>query len=216
MAGKKASRGSTSQVSAPASGAAGAAGAQAGSRSAILRSSFSPSEYQLSLFASVIQGLDSQHLRLHDTHSGRLRSKYAIGSRATINSLDWGFYGAKHGQAAGEEPKRKRKRSSGAAAAAAATANGVGGAASSGMDPVVAFGTSESAIHMYSPAQDKIVATLKGLHEGGVRDFKFTGQAAFEEGWSIGGDGKLVQWDLLKLRSKRYVSPLAHAGLIHE
>ncbi|KAI9367799.1 Dip2/Utp12 family-domain-containing protein [Aspergillus egyptiacus] len=49
---------------------------------------------------------------------------------------------------------------------------------------------------MYSPAEDKIVGTLTGGHTGGVRDFKFTANRP-QEGWSIGGDHRLVQWDLV-------------------
>lgn len=69
-------------------------------------------------------------------------------------------------------------------------------------DVVVAFGTSTSEIRMYSPAEDKITGILTGGHERGIRDFKFTHQKP-GEGWSIGGDGKLVQWDLRKGRSIR-------------
>lgn len=49
---------------------------------------------------------------------------------------------------------------------------------------------------MYSPAEDKVVATLSGAHEGGIKDFKFTAGRTSGQGWSIGGDKKLVQWDL--------------------
>lgn len=50
---------------------------------------------------------------------------------------------------------------------------------------------------MYSPSEGRVVGTLSGAHERGIKDFKFTSYNS-SEGWSIGGDGKLVQWDLLK------------------
>lgn len=49
---------------------------------------------------------------------------------------------------------------------------------------------------MYSPEEDKILGTLTGAHDGGIRDFKFTTGKSAAQGWSIGGDNKLVQWDL--------------------
>jgi U3 small nucleolar RNA-associated protein 5 len=90
--------------------------------------------------------------------------------------------------------KKKRKRYSGA--------NG----ATEGQDGsvVVAFGTSSSDIRMYSPLEGDILGILSGGHERGIRDFKFTINKPAAEGWSIGGDGKLVQWDLRTRRSIRY------------
>lgn len=48
---------------------------------------------------------------------------------------------------------------------------------------------------MFSPPEAKIVGKLSGAHERGIKDFKFSGEE-YLEGWSIGGEGKLVQWDL--------------------
>ncbi|OJJ44052.1 hypothetical protein ASPZODRAFT_135497 [Penicilliopsis zonata CBS 506.65] len=158
-----------------------------GNKASILRAAFSPSEYQLSLFASVIQGLDAQHIRIHDTITGRLQCEHALSPKETVTSLDWGYYAGRQ-KDRDQQAKKKRKRNS-----------GVNGAAVEGLDQadlVVAFGTSTSEIRMYSPAEDKIVATFSGVHEKGIRDFKFTANRGGEEGWSIGGDNKLVQWDL--------------------
>ncbi|KAJ5441114.1 Small-subunit processome Utp12 [Penicillium cf. griseofulvum] len=151
--GKKTTRPSTKVASAasPASGMT-----YAGSKSSILRAAFSPSEYQLALFASVIQGLDGQHIRIHDTQTGRLQFE------------------------------KKRKRGS--------DVNGAVDGLDQG-DIVVAFGTNTSDIRMYSPSEDKVVGTLTGAHDKGIKDFKFTADRP-QEAWSIGGDNKLVQWDL--------------------
>lgn len=189
MVGKSGSRGHASKISSAASPAVSGA-TQSSNKSSILRSSFSPSEYQLALFASVIHGLDAQHLRIHNTNTGRLQSEHSVNPKETITSLDWGCYGDSR-RARDQPSKKKRKRSS-----------GVNGAADAG-DVVVAFGTSASDIRMYSPSEDKIVSTLFGGHERGVRDFKFTSNKPGSEGWSIGGDGKLVQWDLQTGRSIR-------------
>ncbi|KAJ5762446.1 uncharacterized protein N7511_005828 [Penicillium nucicola] len=181
--GKKTSRPSSKVASAAASPAGGLM--QAGSKSSILRAAFSPSEYQLALFASVIQGLDAQHIRIHDTNTGRLQCEHALGPKETITSLDWGYYG---GSGKGrDQSKKKRKRGS--------DVNGAIDGLDQG-DIVVAFGTSTSDIRMYSPAEDKIVGTLTGAHEKGIKDFKFTADRPGQEAWSIGGDNKLVQWDL--------------------
>lgn len=166
----------TSSAGAPAASAMSATG----NKSAVLRAAFSLSEYQLALFASVIQGLDAQHLRVHDVSSGRLQCDYAAYPRETITSLDWGYYGYDRD----EHLRKKRKRNS-----------AVNGETGDETAAVVAFGTSSSEIRMYSPAQGKVVGTLSGVHERGISDFKFTAPDALD-GWSIGDDGKLVQWDL--------------------
>jgi U3 small nucleolar RNA-associated protein 5 len=187
--GKKTSRQTTKVGSA----ASPATGLSQSTKSSILRAAFSPSEYQLALFASVIQGLDAQHLRIHDTNTGRLQCEHALGPKETITSLDWGYYG---GQGKGrDQSKKKRKRGS--------DVNGVDGLDQG--DVVVAFGTSNSEIRMFSPSEDKVVGTLTGAHEKGIKDFKFTAGRPAEEAWSIGGDNKLVQWDLRTGQSVRYV-----------
>lgn len=205
MVSKKASRGPVSKVaSAAAPGQADATTLSSHKSSSVLQSAFSPSEYQLALFASVIQSLDAPHLRIHDVNSGRLQGDHAVKPRESITSLDWGYYGHAHRDRDRDKDrehqhlKKKRKRSSGV--------NGIvddDDESDRRGDVVVAFGTSSSEIRMYSPAEDKIVGTLSGGHERGIRDFKFTSQKPGLEGWSIGGDSKLVQWDLHKGRSIR-------------
>ncbi|KAJ6017142.1 Small-subunit processome Utp12 [Penicillium sp. IBT 35674x] len=187
--GKKTSRQTTKVGSA----ASPATGLSQSTKSSILRAAFSPSEYQLALFASVIQGLDAQHLRIHDTNTGRLQCEHALGPKETITSLDWGYYGGQ-GKSR-DQSKKKRKRGS--------DVNGVDGLDQG--DVVVAFGTSNSEIRMFSPSEDKVVGILTGAHEKGIKDFKFTAGRPAEEAWSIGGDNKLVQWDLRTGKSVRTI-----------
>ncbi|GAD99784.1 small nucleolar ribonucleoprotein complex component (Utp5), putative [Paecilomyces variotii No. 5] len=196
MGNKKASRPAASKTSS-ASSPAVSGGTQLGNRSAILRAVFSPSEYQLALFASVIQGLDGQHLRIHDTNTGRLQCDHAAAPKETITSLDWGYYYGDRQRPREQQSKKKRKRSSGVNGAVDGLDKG---------DAVVAFGTSTSDIRMYSPSEDKVVGTLSGMHENGIRDFKFTAKRPGLEGWSIGGDNKLVQWDLRTGQSIRTIN----------
>lgn len=184
--GKKTSRPST-KVSAAASPASGLS--HSDSKSSILRAAFSPSEYQLALFASVIQGLDAQHLRIHDTNTGRLQCEHALAPKETVTSLDWGYYGNQGKNR--DQSKRKRKRGS--------DVNGLDQG-----DIVIAIGTSSSDIRMYSPSEDKVVGILTGAHDKGIKDFKFTAGHGAQEAWSIGGDNKLVQWDLRTGKSTRY------------
>ncbi|KAL1969535.1 hypothetical protein VTN77DRAFT_8973 [Rasamsonia byssochlamydoides] len=199
MGNKKASRPPTSKTSSAAAPAASGA-TVAGNKSSVLRAAFSPSEYQLGLFASVIQGLDAQHLRIHDINTGRLQCEHAVAPKESITSLDWGYYHREREQ----QSKKKRKRNS-----------GVNGAVDDvdGGDVVVAFGTSTSEIRMYSPIEDKVIATLSGGHAGGIKDFKFTARRSSTEGWSIGGDNKLVQWDLRTGRSIRTI-PLPTTSVV--
>ena len=156
-------------------------------KSSILKSSFSPSVFQLSLFASVIQGLDSQHVRIHDINTGRLRCEHALGSRASITCLDWGFYGDNLPDKRHQNATKKRKRPG--------QVNGdIEGESS--RNTALAFGTNASEIHFYSPTEDRILGTLREGHTHGVRDFKFVNGGGQGEAWSIGGDARLIQWDL--------------------
>ncbi len=202
MVSQKSSHTTVSKVSSSAAPAT-ASSTQSATSSSILRSAFSPSTYQLSLFASVIQGLDSQHLRIHDTDTGRLRCEHPVASKAAISCLDWGYYPSKHQDSHEQSSKKKRKRNE--------PANGLNGQVDNS-DICVAFGTSgsDSSIRMFSPVEARIVGELKGVHTEhtrGVRDFKFTSSRASAEGWSLGnGDGKLVQWDLQKGSRLRRVS----------
>lgn len=154
-------------------------------KSSISKSAFAPSHLQLSLFASVIQGFESQHLRIHDTSTGRLRCEHAAAARARITSLAWGYYGTSYREGQ-ESSNKKRKRNQDA-----------------GGHAVVAYGLSTSEICMFSPAESKIVGRLSGVHEQGIEDFQFVVDDQ-SQGWSIGGDGKLVQWDLASSKAMRY------------
>lgn len=186
--GKKQSRPPARTASSAASPAASGL-TNTGNKSSILRASFSPSEYQLTLFASVIQGLDAQHVRVHDTITGKLQCDHPLAPKETVTSLDWGYFSAKQS----DQSKKKRKRHS--------DANGD----TDGLDQtdvVIAFGTNKSDIRMYSPSIDKIVGTLSGVHDKGIKDFKFTANKPLE-GWSIGDDNKLVHWDLRTGQSTR-------------
>ncbi|KAI1912648.1 Small subunit (SSU) processome component [Ophidiomyces ophidiicola] len=185
MPSKKHSRGPVSKISSAADPASSGT-KTAANKSSVIRSAFSPSEYQLALFASVIQGLDAHHLRIHDINTGRLRCDHAVNPKESMTSLDWGYFGDLHDDR-DQHLKKKRKRNSGV--------NGIVDVSETS-DAVVAFGTSSSEIRMFSPAEGKVVGVLTGGHERGIRDFRFTVQKPAEEGWSIGGDGKLIQWNL--------------------
>ena len=172
----------TSSLAAPSTSAS----TQTSSKSSILQSLFSPPELPGCYYASVIQGIDSQHLRIHDATSGQLRCDHAIETRGTVNSLDWGYYGQNNDDRQHAEHRRKRKRAE----------------SKHGEDPnrwtgkvVLAFGTSDSYVQFLS-IDGEIVGTLNGEHRLGVRDFKFDNIGRSGKGWSIGGDSKIVQWSL--------------------
>ena len=181
MVSSKVSRGRSSKVSSSIASAA----TSTTQKSSVLQSRFAPSDFQLSLFASTIQSFEGQRLRIHNTITGRLHCEHSINSKATINCLDWGRYGEVHNERRQQESRKKRKRSE--------DANGF---LLDPRDVVVAFGTSESEIHLFSPSESKIVHVLRGEHTQGVRDFRFAGSGSELKGWSVGGDGKIVQWDL--------------------
>ncbi|KAL8729349.1 MAG: hypothetical protein Q9181_005036 [Wetmoreana brouardii] len=191
MGSGKNSRNTASRI-ASATAPAASASTQSTSRSSIIRSSFAPSHFQLGLFASVIQGFDSQRLRLHDTATGRLRCEHAIAPKATISCLDWGYYDHEDLERRQKDLKKKRKRSE--------EFNGAT-ATNNARDVVLAFGTSDSEIHLFSPATAKVAGVLRDVHTQGIRDFKFVNEGRSSSGWSVGGDGKLVYWDLRRGKS---------------
>ena len=193
MGNAKNAQSGASKISAPAAPATNTS-PQSSSRSSIFKSSFAPSCFQLALFASVIQGIDSQHLRVHDTNTGLLRCEHVIAPRATINCLDWGYYGEGQWGRDRKEAKKKRKRSE--------NHNGTS-AESDTQECVIGLGTSESEIHMYSPIRARTVGILRNEHVQGIKDFKFVQDGKGSEAWSLGGDGKLVLWDLTNNKSKR-------------
>ncbi|KAL8705829.1 MAG: hypothetical protein Q9201_001052 [Fulgogasparrea decipioides] len=192
MGSGKNSRSAASKISTATTPAASAS-TQSTSRSSIIRSSFAPSHFQLALFASVIQGFDSQRLRFHDTTTGRLRCEHAIAPKATISCLDWGYYSHEYPERHRNDLKEKKRKRSEQVNGATATNNA--------QDVVLAFGTSDSEIHLFSPATATIAGVLRGVHTQGIRDFKFVDEGRSSSGWSIGGDGKLVHWDLRMCKS---------------
>ena len=191
MVSKKHSKATVSKISSKADLAASSK-TQVANTSSLLLSAFSPSRYDLHWFASVIQGFDSQHLRIHDTVTGRLCCDHAITSKSAITCLHWGSYGKS--QSGNGAPNKKRKRDG--------LVNGLG--LENGTDVVLAYGTSDSEIKLYSPAKAEIVGVLEGVHTQGIKVFRFSsGEGNRAEGWSVGGDGKLVQWDIRKGTSIR-------------
>ncbi|KAL8694375.1 MAG: hypothetical protein Q9218_000940 [Villophora microphyllina] len=186
---------------------AASASTQSTSRSSIIRSSFAPSYFQLTLFASIIQGFDSQRLRIHDTVTGRLRCEHALTPKTSVGCLDWGFYGHEHPDREIEELKKKKKRKR------TEQINGVA-AAHQSQDVILAIGTSNSEIELYSPSAAKLVGVLKGVHTQGIRDFKFADAGKGSVGWSIAGDGKLVQWDLQRGKSTKIISLPDHSARV--
>lgn len=198
----KASKHRTSNLSSTANPASSSTVTHA-SKSSILKCSFSPSKFQLHLFASIIQGLDSQHLRVHDTDTGRLRCDHTIEPKAALTCLDWGYYGFDTLEKDRPTTRKKRKRND--------ASNGTG------FEPrndkiSLAFGTNTSEIQLYSVAEAKVVGSLKDGHTQGIRDLKFVQDGLSGECWSIGGDSKLVQWNLHSKEALRYVLKQCNGG----
>ena len=162
--------------------------------SALLKSSFAPSRFQLSLFASVIQGLESDHLRIHTT-AGKLRCDHSLGSRVSVTCLDWGHYhSGNQYDPSSQDFNRKRKR------------HDLSNGNSKNGDPsnfVLAYGTSQSDVQFFSPHEAKIVGSLTGGHTGGIQAFKFVDDGEHDLAWSSGGDGKLIQWNTKKAKILR-------------
>lgn len=183
--GKRSSGTAVSKISSS-SALATSSSSSSSNKSSILKSSFAPSYLQLHLFASVIQSFESQQLRIHDTSNGKLKQQYSTPAATNITCLDWGYYGPSYREQRSSN-KKKRKRTH-----------------DNHEDVVIAVGASNSEISMYSHTEGKVVGVLKNGHQREVIDFKFLPSDNLEA-WSIGGDGKLVQWDLRTDQVLRFV-----------
>ncbi|KAF8545194.1 Dip2/Utp12 family-domain-containing protein [Trichophaea hybrida] len=158
--------------------------------SALTVSAFSPPALRLSLFASVILGLDAYRLRIHDTNTGRLRCEHIFEKGISINSLTWGSLLSKDKKSA----KKKRKRlSNGTAATEVETKNAV-----------VAAATNRGTVILFSPSEGAVVSVLEGEHVAAVKYFIFSEEEG--RGWSCGVDKKLVEWDIERKLSMSTIS----------
>ncbi|KAF3933388.1 hypothetical protein ABW19_dt0206196 [Dactylella cylindrospora] len=156
--------------------------------SPILKSAFSPSWSKLSLFSSVIRGLDAQRLRCHDTSNGRLQCEHIFDKNIDVNSISWGSLA----EADKDRKKKKRKRASDATATVEDEAE-----QQDDSQMVVAVTSNTGKIFLYSPIQGEMVRILDGGHSGPVTDFQFAESGKTLRAWSCGGN-KLVEWDLKK------------------
>ncbi|RPA87200.1 NUC189-domain-containing protein [Ascobolus immersus RN42] len=147
--------------------------------SSIKRASFSPSNLRLDLFASLIDGIDSQRLRIHDASTGRLRCEYAFEKGLTCNSIAWNTVGGDDGK----KQRKKRKR----------TGDELNDTASG--KALVALAVSNGNILLYSPGDNELVGTLANGHVGAAYDFAFSTDIESTTAWSCGADGKLVEWN---------------------
>ncbi|KAI5286112.1 Small subunit (SSU) processome component [Ascosphaera aggregata] len=159
----------------------------AASSSAILRSAFSPPSSRWALFASVVQGLDAQRLRIHEVSSLRLVAEHSLLPKEQILCMDWGYVSSTAGDNSISAKKRRRT------------------AVSSSGSALLAFGTNLGTVKLYSPAENKIATVLEGQHDRAVLDVKFTAGSS-EEAYSLGADGKLCRWDLKTGRCSKSLS----------
>ena len=162
-----------------------ASGTSKSVKSSILKTSFAPSYLQLSLFASVIQSLDSHQLRVHDTVSGCVKAEHSW-LRTRINCISWGDYRSSLRNAEAQPAKRKKKQHG----------DRNGEVRGQGV-AVIAVGTNNESIDLFSPLDSKLVGVLSPAHPHGTRDIKFKDNSAGYEAWSLGADSTLIQWDLI-------------------
>jgi U3 small nucleolar RNA-associated protein 5 len=161
---------------------------------ALLTSAFSPSHLQLGLFASTIVGLDAHRLRIHDITTGRLRCEFTLEKGVAVNSLAWGTVPSVDDQKDGKKKKKRKRLENGHDTTAAAA------------QVIVAAATSEGVIRLFSPSEGTLRGMLEGGHIGEVRQFVFSSKEEHEgRGWSVGVDGKLVEWDVRRKIALRYV-----------
>ena len=118
-----------------------------------------------------------------------MQCEHTVTSGAAVTCLTWGYYGPPGAHKSQIDSKRKRKRS-----------DHINGAEAAGeeRDIVLAFGTNKSDIQLFSPAEGKIVKTLRDEAAGDILDFKFINDGKENGAWSVGADGVLRTWDTWK------------------
>ena len=161
----------------------------------VLHCAYLPPQYFQPLFASVYHGIGSQHVRVHDIHSKRVLCDHSTSSTTSITCLEWGRHRSNSREEHSEPFRKKRK-----------IYTSLDHPKAQEDEVVVAYGTNESKIYLLSPAEGRVVATLEGAHTFGIKDFKFSPADDCQTGWSLGGDGNLVQWNLQKVVNIRYWS----------
>ena len=134
---------------------------------------------------------------MHDTNTGRLRCDHTLEPKAALTCLDWGYYDFGFSEKDRSASKKKRKRDD--------ASSGPGFEARNDKTSL-AFGTNTSEIQFYSVSEAKVVGRLKDGHTQGIRDLKFVQDGLSGQCWSVGGDSKLVQWNLKTKEALRYVS----------
>ena len=184
---------SSSRQTAPSTSSKSASRTAQNGTSSILKTSFCPSALQLSLFASVIQSLDTHQLRIHDTLTGELKCEYSP-PREHITCINWASCGHRTNFSGSQPAKKKRRRQE-----AVEGANGNNGA-------VIAIGTKRNYIELFSPFESKIVGVLNPAHDSGTQDFKCQHYGSGSQACSLGLDGSLILWDLSAKVQVRYGS----------
>ncbi|TGZ79670.1 NUC189-domain-containing protein [Ascodesmis nigricans] len=150
---------------------------------ALTASAFSPPSFHLSLFASVVLGLDAYRLRIHDTNTGRLKSEHVFEAGVRVNSVSWVALPAQDRKSS---KKRRRKEEE-----------------EEVKNAVVAVTTNKGTVVLYGAAEGAVEGVLEGSHVGEVVAFIADKEG---RGWSAGVDGKLVEWDLAKKTALRTIT----------
>ncbi|ODQ50659.1 NUC189-domain-containing protein [Saitoella complicata NRRL Y-17804] len=145
------------------------------------------------LFASAVLALDAHHVRIVDTNSSVLRNEYVLPKSVTCKCLAWGL-----DRSDSTKSTKKRKTSL---------------AAEGGEKAWLAIGQSNGEVVLYSPSNASVQKTLSGAHVGDVTGFAFAEDG--RRGWSVGADGKVVEWDLESGKSVNTITPDASSTALN-
>ena len=153
---------------------------------------FAASFYQptVELLASVSRAMDAHRLRIWDTRSGAIQGEFQSSTDfSRFTCLAWGAVGSSSSASTSlSSQKKKRKATSG----------------SDTLLPMVALGTAEGSIVLYSVHHGDTWKTLgESVHTQAITDFVWNRDGSI--GYSCSSDGWIVEWDINEGVVKRCV-----------
>ncbi|CAI2181067.1 2791_t:CDS:10 [Funneliformis geosporum] len=163
------------------------------SRSAILiESLLGRFDSNADFFALVTPGVDRHRMRIFDTHTGKVNNDFFSEVEEKFNCLTWGKLYER--DLNGKVVSRMRHVHCGDADTPSPNKKKKPLPKSKQSIKVVALGSQNGTIVIYSTIHGSAIKTLSGSHTSPVNDFVFTKDG--KRGYSCGEDMKIVEWDI--------------------
>ncbi|CAG8648443.1 4605_t:CDS:10 [Funneliformis caledonium] len=163
------------------------------SRSAVLiESLLGRFDSNADFFALVTPGVDRHRMRIFDTHTGKVNNDFFSEAEEKFNCLTWGKLYER--DLNGKVVSRMRHVNCGDADTPSPNKKKKPLPKNKQSIKVVALGSQNGTIVIYSTIHGSAIKTLSGSHTSPVNDFVFTKDG--KRGYSCGEDMNIVEWDI--------------------